>query len=130
MQSPRQSRWKPPSPTRTRACTIFLQDDTGVTFIRGAKDNPKVARGERLRIEGETHNGLIIGGIKPAHIEHLSIGPPVEPREVTAGDLASGRYHYHWVTIAGVGRSLRSEDENRATLRLNHRGKDDRTALR
>src|SRR5689334_8816316 len=42
--------------------TIFLQDDTGVTFIRGAKDNPKVSRGERLRIDGETHNGLIIGG--------------------------------------------------------------------
>jgi signal transduction histidine kinase len=103
--------------------TIFLQDDTGVTFIRGAKDNPKVSRGERLRIEGETHNGLIIGGIKPVHVEHLSFGPPVEPREVTTDDLASGRYHYHWVTITGVGRSLRSEDENRATLRLNTGGK-------
>jgi signal transduction histidine kinase len=103
--------------------TIFLQDDTGVTFIRGAKDNPKVTRGERLRIDGETHNGLIIGGIKPEHVEHLSAGQPVAPREVTLEDLASGRYHYHWVTIAGVGRSLRSEDENRATLRLNTGGK-------
>lgn len=98
--------------------TIFLRDDTGVTFIRGAKDNPKVARGERLRIEGETHNGLIIGGIKPSHIERLSPGQPPEAREVTPDDLASGRFHYHWVSISGVGRSLRSEDENTATLRL------------
>ena len=98
--------------------TIFLQDDTGVTFIRGAKDNLKVARGERLRITGETHNGLFIGGIKPQHIERLSAGPPASPREVTPDDLASGRFHYHWVSITGVGRSLRSEDENTATLRL------------
>src|SRR4051812_35149862 len=31
--------------------TIFLQDGTGATFIRAAKDNPKVMRGERLRVE-------------------------------------------------------------------------------
>jgi len=103
--------------------TIFLQDDTGVTFIRAGKDNPSVARGERLHIEGVTHNGLIIGGINPSRIERLSAGPPVSPRDVTPEDLASGRYHYHWVSISGVCRSVRSEDENRVTLRLNTGGR-------
>lgn len=98
--------------------TIFLRDDTGVTFIRAAKDNPEVSRGERLRIEGETHNGLIIGGIKPLRIERITTGAPVPPRPVTADELASGGFHYHWVSLTGVGRALRSDDENTATLRL------------
>ncbi|OAI57204.1 hypothetical protein AYO49_02590 [Verrucomicrobiaceae bacterium SCGC AG-212-N21] len=103
--------------------TIFLRDDTGATFITGGEGNPRVERGERLRIEGETHNGLFIGGIKPVRIERLSKEPPVEPRPVTPDDLASGRFHYQWVTITGVGRSLRGDDENTATLRLLTGGK-------
>lgn len=103
--------------------TIFLRDDTGVTFVRAAKDNPTVKRGERLRITGETHNGLIIGGIKPSLIERIAEGTPVEPREVTPDDLASGKFHYHWVQVTGVGRALRSDDENTATLRFITGGK-------
>lgn len=103
--------------------TVFLQDDSGVTFIPGSKDNPKFARGERLRIEGGTHNGLIIGGVKPSRIERLSASAPMAPIAATPDDLASGRYHYHWVSLSGVGRSLRSDDENTATLRLLAAGK-------
>jgi signal transduction histidine kinase len=103
--------------------TIFLRDDTGATFITGNEGNPRVERGERLLIEGDTHNGLFIGGIRPTRIERLSKEPPVEPRPVTPDDLASGRFHYQWVTITGVGRSLRGDDEATATLRLLTGGK-------
>ncbi|RBP46130.1 histidine kinase/DNA gyrase B/HSP90-like ATPase [Roseimicrobium gellanilyticum] len=99
--------------------TIFLQDDTGVTFIRAAKSNPRPAIGTRLRVSGVTHNGLIIGGIKPETIEFLGrYEPPPAPKEITQDDLASGRYHYHYVTLSGVGRSLHRVGENAFTLRL------------
>lgn len=98
--------------------TIFLADSTGVTFLRAAKDNPIVEPGDRLRIDGETHNGLIIGGIRPLRVQRLFSGPPLEAQPVTPDDLASGRFHYHWVSLTGVGRSVRSDDENSATLRL------------
>ncbi len=98
--------------------TIFLRDDTGVTFVRAAKNNPRPAIGERLRITGVTHHGLIIGGIKPDRIELLERGPVPEAQPVTLEDLASGRLHYHYVSISGVGRSLRRVSENALTLRL------------
>jgi signal transduction histidine kinase len=99
--------------------TIFLQDDTGVTFIRAAKSNPRPAIGTRLRVKGVTHSGLIIGGIKPETIEFLGrYEPPPAPREITQDELASGRYHYHYVTLSGVGRSLHRVGENAFTLRL------------
>jgi len=103
--------------------TIFLRDETGVTFVRSTKENPRVNRGERLRIEGETHNGLIIGGIKPSRLERIAEGAKVEVREVSRDDLASGRFHYHWVSITGVGRAVRRESENAATLILSAAGK-------
>lgn len=103
--------------------TAFLQDETGVTFIPGSKDNPRVARGERLRVQGRAHNGLIIGGVKPSRVDRLAQGPPITPIAATPDDLASGRYHYHWVSLTGVGRSVRSDDENTATLRLLTAGK-------
>ena len=103
--------------------TIFLADKTGVTFIRGARDNPKVQRGDRLRIDGETHNGLYIGGIRPIQIQRLFSGPPMEPQAVSPEDLASGRFHNHWVSLTGVGRSVRSDDENSATLRMQSEGR-------
>jgi signal transduction histidine kinase len=103
--------------------TIFLRDETGVTFIRAAKDNPKVNRGDRLRMTGETHNGLIIGGIKPSRIETLGSGAKVEARQAGPDDLASGRFHYDWIVITGVGRSVRSEGENAARVVLNSAGR-------
>lgn len=103
--------------------TIFLRDDSGVTFIRAAKDNPRVAMGERLRITGVTHNGLFIGGIKPSKIERLGGGNAVVPRMVSPEELASGAYHYHLVSISGVGRSLRLAGENSTILRIVSAGK-------
>jgi len=104
--------------------TIFLSDETGVTFIRGTRNNPRVNRGERLHIGGETHDGLIIGGIKPSRIERLGEGKSVTAREVSPEDLASGRFHYHWVNITGVGRAVRSEGENTSTIVVNVAGRN------
>ncbi len=105
--------------------TIFLQRmKTGATFITGSlRANPKLPRGEHLRISGVTHNGLFIGGIKNARIERLGNAGAVAPREITPEDLASGRLHYRWVTLSGVSRSLRSDGESSATLRLITGGK-------
>lgn len=103
--------------------TIFLKDDTGATFVRAAKSNPRPAIGDRLRISGVTHNGLIIGGINPTTIQTLGSGPTPAHQEVTLDDLASGKYHYHLVSVSGVGRSLHRLSENSLSLRLLVRGR-------
>lgn len=103
--------------------TLFLEDNTGATFITGSPNNPKLPRGERLRISGVTHNGLFIGGIKNAHLERLGNNGPVAAHPITPDELASGQFHYRWVTLSGVGRSLRSDGESSATLRVITAGK-------
>jgi len=104
--------------------TIFLRDDAGdATFITGATTNPRVPRGERLRITGVSHNGLYIGGIKVPHIERLGNQGPPEPREITPDELASGKFHYQWITLTGVGRSFKIDGETSASLRLVSAGK-------
>ncbi len=85
--------------------------------------NPRLPRGERLRITGVTHNGLYIGGIKNAQIERLGNAGTIAPREITPDELASGKFHYQWISISGVGRSLKIDGESSARLRLVSAGK-------
>jgi len=103
--------------------TLFLEDETGATFITGSPSNPKLPRGERLRVSGVTHNGLFIGGIKNPRIERLGNNGTLPPYEITPDELASGKFHYRWVTLTGVGRSVRVDGESSATLRLIAAGK-------
>ena len=109
--------------------TIFLQDDTGATFITGAPDNPKIPRGERLRITGITHNGLFIGGIKNAHIERIGHPGSPAPREIAPDDLTSGEFHYYWITLTGVARSLHRDGKTRPRCALSPAARRWRCAL-
>jgi signal transduction histidine kinase len=100
------------------AGTIFLRDDTGVTFITQSGRNPRFAPGRRLRVDGETHNGLFIGGIRPSAVTLLEQGPPPDPKPITPEIMEAGSMHYDWVWLEGVGREIISTGETTATLLL------------
>jgi signal transduction histidine kinase len=90
--------------------TIFLADDTGVTFIY-APTNPLVAPGDRLRVRGRSHEGVMIGGIEPAAVGTIGKGAPPPPRPIGPDELRSGRWHYHVVEMTGVVRDIGPDGE-------------------
>lgn len=102
--------------------TIFLADDTGVTFVFG-NSNPVVQPGDRVRISGAAHHGVIIGGIRPDRIEVIGRGDPPPATPVEPADLATGRHHYHRVTIEGVIRRVVPADDATLALMLHAAGK-------
>ena len=90
--------------------TIFLADDTGVTFIY-APTNPLVEPGDRLRVRGRSHGGVMIGGIEAAVVQKVGTVPPPRPRPVGPDELRSGRWHYHVVEVTGVVRRIAADGE-------------------
>jgi hypothetical protein len=103
--------------------TIFLADDTGVTFIFGFKAvNPLVQAGDRIRVTGVAHQGVIIGGIRPDRIEVIGRGDPPPAVPVAPQDLTTGRYHYHRVAIEGVVRSVAAAGDSAIVLTLQTAG--------
>jgi len=99
--------------------TVFLQDETGATFIRASERGKSMRPGRRLAVAGRRYPGLFIGGIVPDEITVLGEAPLPEPRKVTPDDLATARYHYQLVEIEGVGRAIEMTGETTATLQLN-----------
>lgn len=99
--------------------TVFLQDETGATFIRSSERGKAMRPGQRLLVTGRRYPGLFIGGIVPESITVRGEGGLPQPREVTPDDLASARFHYQLVEIEGVGRALEATGESTATLQLN-----------
>ena len=97
--------------------TIFVADDTGVTFIYDPA-NPLVEPGDRLRIMGRSHEGVMIGGIEPVAVGTIGKGEPPPPRPIGPDELRSGRWHYHVVELTGVVRDIRPAGEAGAEVTL------------
>lgn len=95
--------------------TIFLADETGVTFVFGGM-SPVVQPGDIVRIEGRAEHGVIIGGIRPETITVVARGPVPEATPIEPADLGTGRFHYRRVSIEGVVR--RVEPAGDAAVRL------------
>lgn len=105
-----------------RTGTIFLEDETGSTFILAKPDNPHLPAGTRVRVRGFVHRGLLINGINATTIESIGAGPPPVPRSITPQLLASGLRHYEWIVIEGIGRAWRPSGDETASLLLNVNG--------
>jgi len=122
---------EPPPPVRLEAVVtytdrdkaIFLQDQTGSTFVLARPENPRLPPGTRLLVEGVVHRGLFINGIAMSRFERLGSSLLPEPKPITPQQMAAGVLHYDWVTLAGVGRSWRRTSETEATLELNVAGR-------
>jgi len=98
---------------------ICLRDGTHATFIFDPRPGiPRVSAGQRLRVVGQTYNGLFTGGIRPESITLLDQGPPPEPRPITPAIMEAGSMHYDWVWLEGVGREIIPTGESTATLLL------------
>ena len=97
--------------------TIFLQDETAGTFFRLDGRVPP-APGSEVRVVGATMPGLYLPGIHEATFEIL--GQPGLPAAIpaTLDDLLSGRYHYQRVSVEGIVRTIASNEENTALVRL------------
>lgn len=108
---------------RDSSGTVFLQDDTGATFLRPTPRSANLQRGQRIRISGHWFPGLYIGGIIPDAVEVLGTVAPVQPLRASPDDLVSGKFHYQLIEISGVCRSVRLTDENSAVMNLNVGGR-------
>lgn len=86
--------------------TIFLQDATGGTFIRSRPDLPLVKSGDLVMVEGVTAPGLYVPGIDGRNIHVTGVGDLPKPTPLTFEQLATGQYHYQWVEVAGIVRSV------------------------
>ncbi|WP_406697859.1 sensor histidine kinase [Singulisphaera sp. Ch08] len=98
--------------------TTFVQDDTGGTFYQGLTRHPDWKWGQRVLIEGKSFPGLYVPGIKATKVQILGPGRLPPPTPITADVLASGRYHYQWIELEGIGRSVTVTGENTSVLRL------------
>ena len=97
--------------------TVFLQDDTAGAFFRlEGKEPPEP--GDVLRVRGETFTGLFVPGIENARVEKIGHTGLPEPVSVSYDDLLSGRFHYQFVKVKGIVRSVSPEEEGASVVRL------------
>jgi signal transduction histidine kinase len=96
---------------------VFLQDETaGALFWHKGKTDFRP--GDIVEVTGNTRSGLYVPGLEKVAFKVVGHGPMPQPIDATYDDLISGRYHYQWVTVEGIVRSIRIDDPNRPTIRL------------
>lgn len=98
--------------------TVFLQDETGGTFFKGAATSSGLQPGLRVRVRGKTFPGLYVPGIDADKVEVLEQVALPTPRKVSFDDLAAGRFNYEWVELEGIGRQVLGVPKDRTTLLL------------
>ncbi len=97
--------------------TIFVQDETGGSFLSGTRTTRGLEPGTFIEATGVTYAGLFVPGVRADAIRVL--GRRALPRAVSASfdDLLSGRLHYQRVETEGIVRSAAFET-NRCALRV------------
>ncbi|MDF1814267.1 MAG: sensor histidine kinase [Verrucomicrobiales bacterium] len=97
--------------------TVFIQDGTAGTFFR-LDGSPPPKPGERVSVKGKSFSGLYVPGIERAKFTVLDRPGLPEPTNATFADLESGRFHYQWVSIEGIVRSVAPTNESAGIARL------------
>lgn len=99
--------------------TVFLQDETGATFLRGSSFGKTLHPGQKLSVDGMYYPGLFIGGIVPHKVEIMGEAGLPTPQVITRDDLQSGKFHYQLIEMEGVGRAVEVVGETAVILRVN-----------
>ena len=86
--------------------SIFIEDETGGTFLNIHPAEKSVASGDILEIEGTTYFGFFVPGINPSNIVKVGHGELPKAKKVSLDDLLSGRWHYQRVEASGIVRSV------------------------
>lgn len=102
--------------------TVFLQDETGSTFLRNSSFGKTLHPGQKLSVDGMYSPGLFLGGIVPHKVEIMGDVAVPPPHIITRDDLMSGKYHYQLVEMEGVGRAVEVVGETAVILRVNVSG--------
>jgi signal transduction histidine kinase len=97
--------------------TVFIRDDSGASFLRWGKNVPDLKSGQEIEIDGLSYPGLYVPGIAGQKVTVLRDGEQPRPRRITYEQLSSGQYHYEWVDVRGVVRSI-TPSENYSVLKL------------
>jgi len=98
--------------------TAFVQDATAGTHLHFKPARAGLRVGDRVLVRGTTTAGLYLPGVDVATLTVLGHEAAPAAQSATYDDLATGRYHYQRVRVAGLGRTLTPLDENRSLLRL------------
>lgn len=98
--------------------TIFVQDDTGSTFLRTKVQPPPLQPGDIVRASGTTIPGLYLPGVEITKLEVIGPGTLREAPLVTYDDLMAARHHYAEVRLQGVGRRAEPIGETKSILML------------
>ncbi|MEO5802450.1 MAG: sensor histidine kinase [Verrucomicrobiota bacterium] len=101
------------------AHSIFIQDETGGTFIRQLTADRALTSGEIIEVKGVSYPGFFLPGINPEKITSLGRGELPAPQPVTLDDLFSTRFHYQRVQVRGIVRSITpAPEQSRIFLKL------------
>ncbi len=98
--------------------TVFVQDDSGSTFLRSKNPIPTLKRGDLIRATGKTFPGLFLPGVEIDSLELVGPGKLRTPPQVVYDDLMSAKYHYAEVQLQGVGRRIEALGDTKSVLKL------------
>jgi PAS domain S-box-containing protein len=96
----------------------FMQDDTaGIYFFLGdSPDNPPLAAGQLVELEGEVSPGEYAPIVIPSRIQILGEGTFPAAKPVTFEQLVSGQEDSQFVEVRGIVRAVHFDEENRYFL--------------
>lgn len=97
--------------------TIFIQDETGGSFLAGMRSGRGLEPGRHIEVTGKSYAGLFLPGVRATEIRLLGRRELPSPVPANFDDLLSARLHYQRVEVAGVVRAVTTAT-NRTTLRL------------
>jgi hypothetical protein len=101
-----------------KAITIFIEDETGGTFLALKKADWSLEHGMVVDIIGRTYAEYFVPGIQPDSIKVIGRGGTLRPpTPANYDDLLYGKLHYQRVNVTGVVRSVKVET-NRLTLQV------------
>jgi signal transduction histidine kinase len=92
--------------TATNPSSIFLQDNTGGTFINVQPNITTVGAGDVLEVEGVTYIGRFVTGIGAAQFRVIGHADLPVAVPVSFDDLLSARRHYERVEVCGTVHSV------------------------
>lgn len=98
--------------------TIFVQDETGGTYIHVQNTAFTAEAGQLLEVEGFTYRGLYLTGVVPQKFAIVGQAPLPAPRTLDYEQLASGAFNYEWVEVRGTVRAFRTDKDGRGSLTL------------
>lgn len=97
--------------------TIFIQDETGGSFLAGTRNDRGLEPGSFIEVTGKSYAGLFVPGVRATSLQILGRRELPRPVPATYDDLLSGRLHYQRVEVMGIVRAV-TIATNRCTLRL------------